>query len=248
MSAAWDGFFNVLAVPAFPIGLLGLVALWGMRRSAALRSPTALVLLLLSGGLIFATTVLLFPVATLWGTFMHASGPLMAGLIVVAALGGDALLARISRARAWDQPNVILAPLALLSVTLLLAFFQVLVVARQSDDTQARYAALAEAIEAFATTSATDIPGTIISDHPMWLAGALERTAVALPDEPIEALMELGRTFETNWVVVVDERGRYPTALLDDSRRGCLAHEPVALTSGDNSAWLFILADGCETT
>ncbi len=79
-------------------GLAGLVALVGMRRSPALRRPTALVAVLICSALTFVSTVLLFPVATLWGTFMHSSGPLLVGLGVVAALGGDALLARSLRA------------------------------------------------------------------------------------------------------------------------------------------------------
>ena len=246
LAAAWDGLFNVLAIAAFPIGVSGLLALIGMRKAPALRRPTALTALLLSGGLIFASTVLLFPVATLWGTFLHASGPLLAGLVVVAALGGDALLARISRARKWDQPNVILAPIALLAVTLLLAFFQVRVFSQQSQDAQTRYQALAASIDAFADGEASEIPDTLISDHPMWLADVLDRTAVALPDEGIGTLTELGRLFDTRWVVVVDERGRYPEALLRDEAAGCLAHEPVALSAGLEPSWLFILDESCE--
>lgn len=247
VAAAWDGLVNVLAVPAFPIGLLGLVALIGMRRSPALRRPTALAVLLVSGGLTFATTVLFFPVATLWGTFLHASGPLLAGLIVMAALGGDALLARISRARAWGQPNVVLAPTALLAVTLLLSYFQVVIVARQSEAAQSRYAEVAESINAFAAATGMAVPPTVITDHPMWLASTLERTTVALPDEPLSALTELGRTFGTSWVVVVDERGRYPRALLEASAGPCLANDPVALTKDEEPAWLFVLDDACET-
>ena len=62
--------------------LAGLVTLPWLRRSPALLRPTALVVLLVSGLLTFLATALLFPVATLWGTFLHASGPLLVGLIV----------------------------------------------------------------------------------------------------------------------------------------------------------------------
>ena len=115
IEAALDGLVNVLVLPAFPVGIAGLLALVAMRRSPFLRRPTALMAVLLSGFLIFVSTVLLFPVATLWGTFMHASGPLLVGLGVVAAFGGDALLARISSLRDWEKPNVIVAPIALVS-------------------------------------------------------------------------------------------------------------------------------------
>ena len=53
--------------------------------SGAVRG-TALGALVLSGLLTFVATSLLFPVATLWGTFQHASGPLLVGLIVLGAI------------------------------------------------------------------------------------------------------------------------------------------------------------------
>ena len=59
--------------------------------------------LLLSGAITFVATALLFPVATLWGTFLHARGPLLVGLIVAAVLGVDAVMTRISLARGWDR-------------------------------------------------------------------------------------------------------------------------------------------------
>jgi hypothetical protein len=76
VSAAWAGFRDALLLPAFPVGVVGLVALLAMYRSSALRRPTALVTLLASGILTFVCTALPFPVATRWGTFLHASGPL----------------------------------------------------------------------------------------------------------------------------------------------------------------------------
>lgn len=247
LAAAWDSFINVIAIPAFPIGLAGLVALVGMRHSAALRHPTALMALLISGALTFLTTVLLFPVATLWGTFLHASGPLLVALIVAASLGGDALLARISAARDWGKPNVILAPIALLAVALLLSFLQVRIFAQQSSDTQARYTTLAASIEAAAAEAGAEVPAAIISDHPIWLADALGRPVVALPDEEPGALIDLGRQFDTDWVVVIDERGRYPQRLLETADGSCLSREPLALTEGPEPAWLFVLDRSCAT-
>ena len=66
------------------------------------------------------------------------------------------------------------------------------------------------------------------------------------------SLGRLARALETTWLVVVDERGRYPDALLSGAGRACLADEPVALGGGatvsgdaDEDAWLFILDPGC---
>jgi hypothetical protein len=248
ITAAWDGLLNVIVLPAFPVGLVGLLALVGMRRSPALRGPTALVAVLVSAALTFGSTMLLFPVATRWGTFMHASGPLLVALGVVAALGGDALVARISETRRWQRPNIILAPVALLLMAGLFTAFSVSVSSRQSGEVEARYAALAVSLQAAATAAGQMVPETLISDHPMWLADALGRQTVALPDEAPDAIIELSRAFEAPWVVVVDERGRYPGALLDPEARGCLAADPVPLEAGTRDAWLFRLAHQCASS
>ncbi len=248
IAAAWDGLLNVIVLPAFPVGLVGLLALVGMRRSPALRRPTALVAVLGSAALTFGSTMLLFPVATRWGTFMHASGPLLVALGVVAALGGDALVARISETRRWQRPNIILAPMALLLMAGLFTAFSLSVSSRQSDEFQARYAALAVSLQAAATAAGQTVPETLISDHPMWLADALGRQTVALPDEGPDAIIELSRAFEAPWVVVVDERGRYPGELLDPKARGCLAADPVPLEAGTRDGWLFRLAHRCASS
>jgi hypothetical protein len=247
LRAAWDGFVSVIAFPAFPVGIAGLVALVGMRRSPALHRPTALVALLVSGLLIAVSTMLLFPVATLWGTFMHASGPTLVALGVVAALGGDALLARISRWRGWDRPNIVIAPIALISVALLFTVFQVRVFGEQATHTQERYQTLARALADSAAEIGEDPAGIYITDHPMWLAEATGGYAIALPDEDIVSIIELGRVFGADEVVVVDERGRYPSALLDPAARSCLRGAPVRLETGATEAWLFRLAEGCSS-
>jgi hypothetical protein len=244
--AAWDGLFNVITVTAFPVGILGLLSVIALHRSRAIRRVTALSVLLLSGGLTFASTMLLFPVASLWGTFMHASGPLLVGLTIMAALGGDALLARISVLRHWEKPNVILAPVALIAVAGLLAVFQLRILAEQSRDTESRYATVAAAVGAHAQDTGRPMPETVITDHPMWVADALGGSAIALPDEDPAAVIELARRFDAPWVVLMDERGAYPEALLAEAGQGCLAAEPVPLTQEESPAWLFELAERCS--
>ncbi|MFV2065165.1 MAG: hypothetical protein ACC726_16870 [Chloroflexota bacterium] len=248
LAAAVDALVNVLAVPTFPIGVVGLIALVGLRRTPALRRPTALVVLLLSGAMTFFSTVLLFPVATLWGTFLHASGPLLVALIVMAALGGDALLARISNLRHWEKPNVIVAPIALLAVAMLLTVLQVRIFAAQSRTTEDRYVALAGAVQAVAAEAGTDIPDTIITDHPMWVASILGRSAIALPDEDLGSIVALSQQFDAPWVIVVGERGRYPELLRQEPRNACLARDPIPLPVDAEPAWLFVLDERCETT
>lgn len=245
IAAAWDSVLNVLAFTAFPVGIVGLVALVGLRRSRALRRPTGLATLLISGAFTFVSTILLFPVATLWGTFMHASGPLLVALVVLAALGGDALLARVSATRAWEKPNVILAPIALIAMAGLLGVFQLLVFAAQSREAMETYDEVAAAVGDYAVTEGIEVPTTVISDHPMWIADALGNNAIALPDEDLESILSLSAVFDAPWLIVVDERGRYPDALLDGATGSCLAGQPVALTDDEEPVWLFRLDPGC---
>ena len=244
LQAALDVFVDVLVIPAFPIGIIGIVALVFLRRSPAVRRPTALATLLVGGTLVFATTVVLFPVATLWGTFAHASGPLLAALVVLSALGGDALLARISAIREWERPNIIVAPMALLAVVIVLGLLQTVIVARQSRGFAQRYANLAAELIAYGEAAGTGLPDTVITDHPMWLATTLGTSAIALPDEDTDAILELSRTFSAPWLVVVDERGRYPDALISGGQ--CLAADPVRLAVGAQVSWLFVLDDACD--
>ena len=70
---------DTVILGAFPVGIAGLVSVVGLRHRRSLRTPSALVVLLLSGAITFVATALLFPVATLWGTFQHASGPAARG-------------------------------------------------------------------------------------------------------------------------------------------------------------------------
>lgn len=244
--AALDGLVNVLVLPAFPVGIVGLLALVAMWRAPFLRRPTALMAVLLSGFLIFVSTALLFPVATLWGTFMHASGPLLVGLGVVAAIGGDALLARISAVRDWEKPNVIVAPIALVSTAALMTAYQVMLFGAQAEDKQARIESVASSLAEVAAATGRAVPETLITDHPIWLASATGGYAIALPDESLASVHELASVFGAPWIVVIDERGRYPEALLSDDARACLASGPTPLDGPAAGAWLFELAETCD--
>ena len=116
--------------------------------------------LLASGILTFVSTALLFPVATRWGTFLHASGPLLVALLVMAVLGSDALLARISRMRGWRQANVVIGPITLIVIAAVLGSLQLSLVADQSRGRQARYTALASAIASVAEQEGQSVPAT----------------------------------------------------------------------------------------
>jgi hypothetical protein len=166
----------------------------------------------------------------------------------MAVLGGDALLARISRMRDWRQVNVVIGPVTLIVIATVLGGLQLSLVADQSRERQARYAALAGAIGSVADRGGRSVPATLIADHPMWIADALDRDAIVLPDEDLASVMELSRRFEAPWIVVVDGRGRYPADLLAPGVLGCLDGPPVALERGQEPAWLIRLSETCAAT
>ncbi len=109
-------------------------------------------------------------------------------------------------------------------------------------------AALAAELETLTSSEGGQVPDVLISDHPMWLADAVDRGAIALPDEDLDAVLELSQLFAAPWVVVVGERGRYPEALLEARARPCLAADPRQLSAATGDAWLFRLGGGCPST
>ena len=261
---------TVLLVGPFPVGIMGLLAVLLLRRSPALRRQTALMVLLYSGLVTFVTTGLLFPVATLWGTFLHASGPLVAGLVVTGMLGADAAVARIRGWRRWPRSNAWLAPAFMLAIVAPLAVLQVTLVSRQAADQGARITAVAAVVRAqpdllstrasdsAAGASAASSPPSevdsgaaaptgpvIITDHPIWLADALGTPSIALPDEPPDAIVALSRQFDAPLIVVFDTRGRYPNALLKGSQP-CFFGGPLAAAGGPDPAWVFHVSATCR--
>ncbi len=239
---------DTILLGAFPVGIVGITAMVGLRGRPSLRTPSALVVLLLSGAITYVATALLFPVATLWGTFQHASGPLLVGLIACAVLGMDAVMTRISVARRWDPVNVIVGPAALVTLTLPVALIQVASVRTSAGDMERRIEAIAVALDAAAVTSddpTTELAAPLVSDHPMSLAWVLERPVLVLPDDPPEALGELARRSGARQLLVLDERGRYPEVLLHPLSSTCTLGAPARIGLRDDPAWLFRLDPSC---
>lgn len=250
--AAAHNLVSVLLLPALPVGLLGVVAALALRRSAAFRPPTALHALLLSGLLTFLVTTLVFPVATRWGTFSHAAGPLLAGLIVATMLGLDAAVSRVGRRRAWSRANLWLGPAVALALVVPFGLLQASILSSQATAREERINAVAAALvrlpELAAGPRAGDPPGVraaLISDRPVWLAEVLRRPVIALPDEPPRAVGQLGADFGTRLVVMLDERGRYPAAWGTPEGAACLDGPPEPLLGPDDPARLLRLRADC---
>jgi hypothetical protein len=210
-AAFWHDVVDVLLVPAAPVVMVGLIAIaiavWRRSRLPAALWTSALMVLLASGALTFVATSILFPVATQWGTFEHAAGPLLVGLTVAAVLGGDALVAWLVRRRHWQRENGWMAPAALIALTLPLALFQMSSAAREAQADHRTIATLAENLPATLAAAGVSQASPIITDRPIWLSDALNRPTLALSDEPVATLLAIARRFGADAVVVVEERG-----------------------------------------
>ena len=152
VAGLWHNAFDALVVPAAPVVVPGVLAvaaaLWFARTHRIKRQVFAgpVAALLIYGAIAFIVTGVLFPVATLWGTFEHASGPLLVGLIVAALLGGDALIAWLQARRGWQRNNTWLAPLAVLALAIPLALVQVTIADRQTADSERTLTETAQAL------------------------------------------------------------------------------------------------------
>jgi hypothetical protein len=222
-----------------------------LRNSAAVGAPRALRALLISGLLTFVFTSVLFPVASAWGTYRHAAGPFLVGLVVMTMLGLDAFIARIRQRRRWSRGNAWLAPAFALAIALPLTVLSVQLLAVQVRDFNARLDAarvalltLEQGTPGSAGASSTATGGTLVSDQPVRLSEALHRTTIVLPDEQPAVVWQLARRFQATAVVIIGERGRYPQALLRDASAGCFGSAAVVQLPGNSAVYAFPVTQG----
>ncbi len=224
-----DGFehnlVSVLVLPGIPIAVIGLLAMPWQARGHALRP------LVLVSVLCFAVTTLAFPVATTWGTFLHAAGPVHVLLLISALLGLDAGIARLGARRGWTRPVAWLGGAlgvfgsVLFSIVLLPAFGAgSQATATYYEDLGVRMAAIGHPLDASA--------GPVITDFPIWMAESEHIPALALPDETPEDVMSLAAAFPgTHLLIVTDDHGRWP-AVLDSGTRGAGCFHELDLGPG----------------
>ncbi len=200
--------FSVLLFVGLPISLLGLVALPWQARGRALR-PLVLVSLIT-----FLFTSLVFPVATTWGTFLHASGPVQVLLVIAALLALDAGIARLGARLGWTRPVAWLGPALGIFGSLLFSAALLPVFGAQSQDTADRYAELGRRMAA-AGQPLDAASGPVITNFPIWLSEANGVHALALPDETPTDVLDLAHSFPgTRLLVIVgDDHGRWPAVL-----------------------------------
>jgi hypothetical protein len=215
----WHNLANVLLAPGFPVSLIGLVALPWTGRTRSLRPLVVFAIIA------FLVTGLLFPVATTWGTFLHAAGAIHVLLIVSALLALDALIARAGVWRGWTRPVAWLGPALTIASAILFSVAlsgyaeQSRQVARRFDLLADRMAAVGRPLDASA--------GPIVTDFPIWLAEARRVSTLALPDESPADVIGLAAAFRgTRYLVMTDdEHGRWPAVLTSSAPGAACFHE-----------------------
>ncbi|HEY8987931.1 MAG TPA: hypothetical protein VIM39_02845 [Candidatus Limnocylindrales bacterium] len=198
--------FSVLLVPGAPLSLVGFFALPLVVRLRSLRAVVVV------SGITFLVTSLVFPVATTWGTFLHAAGPVHVLLVIAALVGLDRLIAAVGQRRAWTNPVAWLAPTLTVSGAILFTVVLFPSFGGNSRGIEIRYQALERQMTAAGMP--LDGLGPVITDFPIWLAAATNVDALALPAESPASVADLAATFGARTLIISgDDRGGWPGVL-----------------------------------
>jgi len=215
---------NVLVIPAFPVSVVGLIALVLVWRRRSLRP------LLVATALTYATTSLLFPVATVSGTFLHAAGATYVLLAFSCLVALDALVVRIGRIRHWTRPVAWIGPGIAIAAIVPLCLISVTTLSLEANDARIRYDALPSAMtRAGVPLTAAD---PVITSNPIWLAESARVRTLALPQESPESVLALAHRFGATILIVTDDGRPWP-GVLRDRGSGASCFKEVVLT--DNS-------------
>jgi hypothetical protein len=219
----WHNIGSVLLLTGIPVSLIGLAALPWQGRGRAVRP------LLLLSVVTFLVTSLVFPVATTWGTFLHAAGPVQVLIVLSALLALDAGLARLSVRLGWTRPVAWLGPLLGIFSSLLFAAVLLPGFGRASVETAERYEQLGERMAAVGhPLDAT--AGPVISNFPIWIAETQRIPALGLPDEPIEDVLDLASHFPgTRYLVLSSPESTHWPSNLAPGAPGSACFEPITL-------------------
>ena len=212
---------SVLLILGLPVSAIGLLALPWQARDRALRP------LLLVAVITFLVTSLLFPVATTWGTFLHASGAIHV-LLIVSALGAlDSGFARLASRMGWERPVSWLGALLTVAWSILFSAALLPSAASSTVGTARTYRVLAE--ELAAAGMPLDGRTPVIADFPIWMAEGERVSSLALPNEPPSSVADLAKHFNAQLLVLASpDRGIWPATLTSGDPAAACFHE-VAL-------------------
>jgi hypothetical protein len=219
--------FNVLLIPAAPVSIVGVAGLSRVIRSQVLRP------LIVFAAVTFAIDTVVFPVATTWGTFLHAAGPIHV-LLIVSALGIlDCLIARIGHLRRWTRPVHWLGPTFAIVGSLAMTIALLPGFGNEARITELRLSALAIALDTMPLRGIAS--GPVVTDVPIWLAATAHVRTLALPNETPSSVLDLAEQFGAH-LLVVDAQGggRWPDILNgNDPAAACFRPLDLVPTGGD---------------
>jgi hypothetical protein len=218
---------SVLLFLGVPISALGLLALPWTGRGRAL-AP-----LVLFSMITFLVTTLVFPVATTWGTFLHAAGAIHVLILVSALLALDRVIDRVRAIRAWTRPVAWLGATLAVGASLLMSAVLLPGDAAAGAELAQRYAQLPAALAAAGAPLPTD--GTpVITDFPIWLATETGTRAIALPNEIPADVLDLANHFGARMLIVDSTNsGQWPE-ILDQEEPGAECFQLVPLSVPDD--------------
>lgn len=224
---------NVLLLLGIPLAPIGLAALPWVGRGRALRP------LVVFAVAVFLVDSLVFPVATTWGTFLHAAGAIHVLVVLSCLLLLDAAIARLAVRMGWHRPVAWLGSTLGVFGGLLFTLALIPSFGAGSQGTAAQFKALDHYLIEIGAAPGTD--GPIVTDFPIWMAEATGAQALALPNEPAADVLDLARSFPgTRRVVVMgigDEGGAlWPDAATTGPGSECFRPEPIAPPPGTLSA------------
>jgi hypothetical protein len=214
---------NVLLLLGLPVSAVGLIALPWQGRGFGIRPLLAISLVM------FLVTSLLFPAATQWGTFLHAAGPVHVLLVLSGILGLDAAITRLGGRLGWTRSVSWVGAVG--SVAVCLMFSAVLLptygegsrdTARHFEELGLRMAAIGRPLDRSA--------GPVISNFPIWMAETQRVSALALPNEPPQDVLDLAGHFDrTRLLVLVGPGGSHWPADVESGQPGSDCFTPLDL-------------------
>ncbi|HJP87639.1 MAG TPA: hypothetical protein VJ850_01230, partial [Candidatus Limnocylindrales bacterium] len=229
----------LLGVPLSVVGLIGLVPVARRRAGpagSAVGDPAAadpvadpagadpdpLRPLLVFSVITFLVASLVFPVSTTWGTFLHAAGAIHVLLVISALLLLDAAIAWVGARRGWTKHVAWLGATFAIAGSVLFTALVLPTDGAAARTNATRYAALAAAFgPAGSPDSVVDLaaePGPVITDFPIWFSEATRHHALALPNESIDSILSLARSFDPParlLVVGASNGGVFPATILN---------------------------------
>ena len=219
VSGIEHNLLSVLLIPGVPLSVIGLLALPWQARGSALR-PVVLVAVIT-----FLVTSLVFPVATTWGTFLHAAGPVHVLLVIAALLGLDAFIAWVGVRRGWTKHVAWLGATLCIGGSFLFSAVLLPSFGEGSRATAALYAELDRRLIAIGRPIDASSP-PVISNFPIWIADSLGVSALALPNEAPSDVVDLAEHFGARLLVIAAaEHGQWPAVLETGANRADCFHQ-----------------------